>query len=459
MKNSTILTTDRIGVLAYILNFFFGWSSPLLKIGSPEEWKNKIQKSIRELSEKSGVEIKSVKLKDSFRVLLNKDYSSNEDKVLAIFRGFENWKVLDTKDPELKHTTWRQVLTYYIIVWDSMYGLVSFRICTWVPCMTYVYFNGHDALKCYFEQNGINYSGYKNSIVDMDKEARKEIKKQINRMIQLSKLSNVARKWFPVFGMGELVPFYRFSFNVLEFDVDQYIGNSELVKLGIRNWSMTNFSVFENTRILSVLDEQRIFLQKKGNEFVPKIIEDQRHVMLTYSFRGIQFKVYPKDQQIRFEITYNNEFLKTQSKRKDFKGLKNNFTLIFDLAQRMMSKIFSITKKITVEKSYEFTEKIPVIKEADITFLKAVKLFSIGEFKNSDVREITGLNANQVYYRLTKFKGYFSHTGKFWSTTTMGLKLIILKIEQIGDYLGTFNFFTKSWIGVEVGVDPSVMDI
>jgi hypothetical protein len=131
MKNSTILTADRIGVLAYIMNFFFGWSSPLLKIGTPEEWKNKIQKSIRELSEKSGVEIKSVKLKDSFRVLLDKNYSSKEDKVLAIFKGFEHWKVLDTKDPELKNTTSRQVLTYYIIVWDSIYGLVSFRICTW----------------------------------------------------------------------------------------------------------------------------------------------------------------------------------------------------------------------------------------------------------------------------------------------------------------------------------------
>jgi hypothetical protein len=45
-----------------------------------------------------------------------------------------------------------------------------------------------------------------------------------------------------------------------QFDVDQYIGNSELVKLGIRNWSMTNFAVFENTRIVSVLDEQRIFV-------------------------------------------------------------------------------------------------------------------------------------------------------------------------------------------------------
>jgi len=64
-----------------------------------------------------------------------------------------------------------------------------------------------------------------------------------------------------------------------------------------------------------------------------------------------------------------------------------------------------------------------------------------------------------VYYRLTKFKGYFSHTGKFWVTTAMGLKLIVLKIGQIGDYLGTYNFFTKAWKGVEVGVDPSVMDI
>jgi hypothetical protein len=86
MKNSTILTTDRIGVLAYILNFFFSWSGPLAKIGSPEEWKNKIQKSIRELSEKSGVEIKSVKLKDSFRVLLEKDYSSNLE--IGIFSNY-----------------------------------------------------------------------------------------------------------------------------------------------------------------------------------------------------------------------------------------------------------------------------------------------------------------------------------------------------------------------------------
>lgn len=104
MKNSTTLTTDRIGVLAYILNFFFSWSGPLAKIASPEKWKNKIQKSILELSEKSGVEIKSVKYKDSFRVLLEKDYSSKEDKVLAIFKGFEKWQVLDTKDPTLKDT-------------------------------------------------------------------------------------------------------------------------------------------------------------------------------------------------------------------------------------------------------------------------------------------------------------------------------------------------------------------
>jgi len=459
MKGNTILTADRIGVLAYIIPFFFSWSGNLSRLGSPETWKNKIQKFIPELAEKSGVEIKPLKLKDSFRVLFEKDYSLKDDKVLAIFKGYENWKVLDTKDPERKKLIKRQVLTYYIMVWDSIYGLVSFRICTWVPCMTYVYFNGHEALKCHFEQNEIDYSGYKNSIVDLDKETRKEVKKQINKMLQLSKLSNVARKWFPRFGMGELVPFYHFSFNVLEFDVDQYIGNSELVKLGIRNWSMANFSVLENTRILSVLDEQRIFLQKKGNEFVPTIIDNQRHVTITYSFRGIQFKVYPKDQQIRFEITYNNTFLKTQSKRKDFKGLKSNFSMIYDLAQRMMSRIFSITKKIKVEKSYEFTDKIPVIKKSDIEFLKAANQFVVGEFKNSDIREITGLNSNQVYYRLKKFKGFFSHQGKFWEITAMGLKLIILKIEQIGDYLGIFNFFTKDWKGVEVGVDPSVIDI
>jgi hypothetical protein len=341
-------------------------------------------------------------------VELDKDFSSKEDKVLAIFRGFENWNVLDMKDPEMKNIVKRQVLTYYIIVWDSIYGLVSFRICTWVPCMTYVYFNGHDALKCYFEQNGIDYSGYKNSIVDMDKETRTDVKKHINKLLQLSKLSNVARKWFPKFGMEELVPYYRFSFNVLEFDVDQYIGNSELVNLGIRNWCMTNFPIFENTRILSVLDEKRLFLQKNGNEFVPKIINDNRHVTMTYSFRGIQFKIYPKDQQIRFEITYNNTFLKNQSKRKEFKGLKSNFGMIYDLAQRMMSRIFSITKKIKVEKSYEFTDKIPVIKEIDIEFLKAANQFVVGEFKNSDIRDITELNSNQVYYRLNKFKGYFS---------------------------------------------------
>ena len=133
--------------------------------------------------------------------------------------------------------------------------------------------------------------------------------------------------------------------------------------------------------------------------------------------------------------------------------------MIYDLAQKMMSQIFSITKKITVKKSYEFTDKIPVIKEADIKFLKAAKPFSIGDFKNSDIRDITGLNANQVYYRLTKFKGYFSHTGKFWTITAMGLKLIVLKIGQIGDYLGIYNFFTKAWKGVEVGVDSSVIDI
>ena len=394
--------------MAYILNFFFSWSGKLSKLGSPEEWKNKIQKSIRNLSEKSGIEIKSSRLKGAFRVELDKDFSSKEDKVLAIFRGFENWNVLDMKDPEMKNIVKRQVLTYYIIVWDSIYGLVSFRICTWVPCMTYVYFNGHDALKCYFEQNGIDYSGYKNSIVDMDKETRTDVKKYINKLLQLSKLSNVARKWFPKFGMEELVPYYRFSFNVLEFDVDQYIGNSELVNLGIRNWCMTNFPVFENTRILSVLDEKRLFLQKNGNEFVPKIIDDNRHVTMTYSFRGIQFKIYPKDQQIRFEITYNNTFLKNQSKRKEFKGLKSNFGMIYDLAQRMMSRIFSITKKIKVEKSYEFTDKIPVIKEIDIEFLKAANQFVVGEFKNSDIRDITELNSNQVYYRLNKFKGYFS---------------------------------------------------
>jgi hypothetical protein len=38
--------------------------------------------------------------------------------------------------------------------------------------------DGHEAIKCHFEQNGIDYSGYKNSIVDLDKETRKEVKKQ-----------------------------------------------------------------------------------------------------------------------------------------------------------------------------------------------------------------------------------------------------------------------------------------
>jgi hypothetical protein len=46
------------------------------------------------------VEIKRLKLKDSFRLLFEKDYSLKDDKVLAIFKGYEHWKVLDTKDPE-----------------------------------------------------------------------------------------------------------------------------------------------------------------------------------------------------------------------------------------------------------------------------------------------------------------------------------------------------------------------
>ena len=58
MKGNTILTTDRIGVLAYIMPFFFSWAGKLARLGSPEEWKNIIQKFIPELAEKSGVEIK-----------------------------------------------------------------------------------------------------------------------------------------------------------------------------------------------------------------------------------------------------------------------------------------------------------------------------------------------------------------------------------------------------------------
>jgi hypothetical protein len=82
MKNNTILTTDRIGVLAYIMNFFFSWSGKLSRQGSPEEWKNRIQKSIRELSEKSGVEIKSIRLKDVFRFELDKDFALKEGQTL-----------------------------------------------------------------------------------------------------------------------------------------------------------------------------------------------------------------------------------------------------------------------------------------------------------------------------------------------------------------------------------------
>jgi hypothetical protein len=33
--------------------FFFRWSGKLIRLGSPEEWKNKIQKSIPALAEKS----------------------------------------------------------------------------------------------------------------------------------------------------------------------------------------------------------------------------------------------------------------------------------------------------------------------------------------------------------------------------------------------------------------------
>ncbi len=111
MKGNTILNSDRIGVLAYIMTFFFSWSGKLSKLGSPEEWKNRIQKSIRELSEKSGVEIKSIRLKDAFRFELDKDFALKEDKILAIFKGYEYWNVLDTKDHELKNIIKKQVLT------------------------------------------------------------------------------------------------------------------------------------------------------------------------------------------------------------------------------------------------------------------------------------------------------------------------------------------------------------
>jgi hypothetical protein len=450
METKLILSSDRIATMAYIKDFHNGWYSSLLSKRSMKGWKDYIQGNIRDLAEKEGIAIHHASLKKGFRAQLDRDYSLREDKVLAIFRGFETWFILDSKTGE---KTSRRVLTYYILVWDQRYGLVGFRICTWVPCLVYVYFNAHDFLFSYCEENGIEYKAFRNSFEHVEL-TRKEIKRITLKHMRLSKLNNVARKWFDVF-FKDLTEYYSFTYSAIEFDLDQEAGKN-VVRQGIRRWILRNVPAFEGSQILSILEQERIIIRKEGKDFVPQII-NERTMLLNW---GLQFKAYVKGSRVRFELTYNSAFMKTKRNKFDRTDLRS----IYAHAVKSMQRIFEITKRVKVRSRLDFSLEMQdqrplILKEPDIKFLNAVRSMGINEFKNMDIRTLTGLNYNQVYYRLkVKFKDYFSLDGKVWSFTGYGFKLVLCSLRFAGRFVGLWHSMLYGWKGVTIGVDSSELD-
>ena len=451
-RRVSLLSIDRIGTIAYIPDFYNGKYSKLLSRFGLKGCKDYVQRKIRAIAKENKLVIKPSKFKNSERGKFREN-PPQEDKILGIYRGFEYHKVLDPR-------TWRfnlkRVLTYYVTVWDKDYGLISFRICSWVPLLVYIYFNAHDYLRCYCEQNKVEHERFKNSFESIAL-PKKDLKKIFLKATKLSKLGKVAKKWFKLL-LSRLAECYQFSYSQIEFCLDQFIGERTLLRKSIEKLILRNLPAFQGSRIFSVLDKERVFVKRKDKDFMPKLIND-RVMLLNYTMRGLQIKIYPKGKQIRFELTYNKSFLRKISCRKygpDIKSMRE----LYAHATQSMKRIFEIMRRVKVKERFDFTEEIAqssfILKQDDLNFLQAATYLGIQEFQNKDLQELTGLNRNQVYYRLKrKFTGYFDIKGRIWTLTALGYKLMFQGLEFYGKAIGLWHRFLYGWKGSLVGIRPS----
>ena len=447
-RNFSILSIDRIGITAYI-NDFYSKYSKLLFGHEPKEYKDYVQGRMRYLAKENGLVIKQSKFKKSDRNEFREN-PPDEDKLLGIYGGYEYHYVLDKETWKTKR---KCVRTYYVIVWDKEYGLISFRICSWVPMLSYVYFNAHDYLRCYCDENEIEYERFKNSFERIGL-TKKELKKILIKATRLSKLGKMAGKWFKVL-IPRLADYYQFSYSQMEFSIDQFIGERDLLRRSIEKLILRNLPAFQGSKIFTVLDRDRVIVKRKGKEFVPKLIND-RVMLLNYNASGLQIKIYPKGKQIRFELTYNKSYMRKIGRRKYGPDIKK-ISELYDHAANSMNRIFEVLKRVRVKSRYDFTDDIVqssfILKGSDLKFFQAITSLGVQDFQNKDLQKLTGMSRNQIYYRLKrKFAGYFNITGRIWTTTGMGWKLLNHSLEFYGKAIGLWHRFLHRWKGITVGL-------
>ncbi len=302
------------------------------------------------------------------------------------------------------------------------------RVIAWHPFSIIFYPNFNRYMARYCSRRNISYTltkGHDNAFEKIEL-SRQVIFGIMDEKMGISNLFRelivpVIREIFP-----DLAHYYengKVSYNQFEVSHDILMNSEGEATETLVSWIKTNIIKFTDSK----------FKWEGGKPF------------FNSNMNGLRFKAYTKDRVIRFELTYDTKYMKHENiSRVEIRQIINH-------AHTMYEKISMLTAGVRVTKR---VSEIPNLRkiarlmrtEKDVKVLETLKLLSLQTFKNEDIQKISGLNRNQVYYRLKeKMFWLFDKESKAkWRLKTLGLsiiKLLLIMLKNMDSLIQQISVF------------------
>lgn len=289
------------------------------------------------------------------------------------------------------------------------------RVFAWHPFTLIFYINFNRYLARYCDQRNISYTltkGHDNAFEKIELSRQMTFGLMNEKMgidnLFLELIVPAIRELFP-----ELANYYengRAMYNQFEVSHDILMNSEGEATETLTGWMNMNITKFLDSK----------FKWKDGKPF------------FNSNMNGLRFKAYTKDRVIRFELTYDTKYMNQENiSRIEIRQIINHAYIMYEKISELTIRI-KVTKRISEIPNLRKIVRI-MRTEKDIKILESLKSLSLQTFKNEDIQKISGLNRNQVYYRLKeKMFWLFDKESKAkWCLKPLGLSIIKLLLIML----------------------------